>query len=60
MVEKNESQSVTEKQLCTITVNAVVDTDEQAIMYKKRVSDAFADNAEVQINFSLHNAPRPR
>ena len=60
MTEKNESNQVTEKQLCTITVNAVVDNDEQAIEYKKRVTGAFADNVEVQINFTLHNAPRSR
>jgi len=60
MSTENESRPVLEKQLCTITINAVVDTDEQAIEYKKRVTSAFADKTDVQINFALHNAPRPQ
>ncbi|KKM23494.1 hypothetical protein LCGC14_1614640 [marine sediment metagenome] len=48
------------KQLCTMTINVIVESDEQAIEYKKRMSTVFADNPEVQINFGLQNAPRPR
>ena len=57
MSNENESKSIVKQQLCTITVNTVVESDEQGIEYKKRVSDAFLDNPEVVINFGLQNAP---
>lgn len=60
MDSEKENGAMLDKQLCTITVNVVVDSDEQAIEYKKRVTSAFADSPDVQINFGLHNAPRPR
>jgi hypothetical protein len=58
-MEGNGNALTPDKQLCTLTVNAVVDSDEQAIEYKKKVTVAFADNPDVQINFVLRNSPRP-
>jgi len=57
MPEENESKAEVKKQLCTITVNVIVESDEQGIEFKKRVTDAFASNPEAMINFGLQNAP---
>lgn len=44
-------------QVCTIRIMFPVETDEQAIAYKKRISDALADIPQVRIEFSLMSRP---
>ena len=41
------------KQVCTIRIIFPVDTDEQAISYKKKIGDVLADIPNIQIQFSL-------
>jgi len=48
------------KQQCFITINAVVDTDEDGLDIKKRITEALKDKPGIQINFGLSNAPRQR
>lgn len=58
---ENENQNKEpKKQLCTITVNAVVDTDEEGIALKQHIEHAFDPRTDIQIHFSLNNVPRPR
>lgn len=58
---ENENQKPEpKKQLCTITINAVVKSDEEAISLKQHIEHAFDPRTDVQIHFSLANAPRPR
>jgi len=49
-----------EKELCTIRIMFPVDTDEQAIDYKKKISEVLAAIPEAQIQFSLMKAPPNR
>jgi len=41
------------KQICSIRILFPVDTDEQAIEYKKKASTLFAEIPEANIQFSL-------
>lgn len=50
-------QDTNKKQGCNISIMFVVDTDEEAIAYKKQVADIFSSMNDVQINFRLMNAP---
>lgn len=45
------------KQVCTIRIMFPVDTDEQAIAYKKKINDVLADIAQARIEFSLMSRP---
>jgi len=58
---ENENQIPEQKkQLCTITVNAIVDSDEEAIKLKQHVEHAFSGRTDIQMHFALDNAPRSR
>lgn len=43
------------KQACRITITFPVDSDEQAIGIKKKVSEIMAEKPDAQIQFSLMN-----
>jgi len=45
------------QQVCTIRVGFVVDTDEQAIAYKKKIGDILADMPQARIEFSINSVP---
>lgn len=47
----------TQKQICTLRIAFPVDTDEQAIEYKKKITGILAEIQDAQIQFSLMNAP---
>lgn len=46
-----------QKQLCQIKLMFAVDTDDEALLVKKQLSDLLKDRPEIQVNFSLTNAP---
>lgn len=46
-------QKTPPKEICTIRIIFAVETDEQAIEYKKKIGDVLADIPNVQIQFSL-------
>lgn len=48
------------KQMLMLTINTIVDSDEDAIHIKKKVTEVLKNVKGVQINFGLSNAPRPR
>ena len=52
-----EEQKKPPTQLCTIRIGFPVDSDEQAIEYKKKVSDVLADIPQVRIDFGLIPVP---
>ncbi|MBA7522239.1 hypothetical protein ES705_14357 [subsurface metagenome] len=47
----------TPKQVCSIRIMFPVVTDEQAIEYKKKISDVLADIPQARIEFSLSTIP---
>lgn len=47
----------TKKQLCTIRIMFAVDSDEEAIDYKKKIESALADKGDSQMQFTLMPAP---
>lgn len=55
MSENDKPQTV--KQVCTIQIGFPVETDEQAITYKKKISEVLADIPQVRIEFSLMSLP---
>lgn len=55
METDNKPQKQTE--ICSIRIGFPVETDEQAIAYKKKISEILADIAEVRIEFSLSTIP---
>lgn len=56
----NEQKTIpAEIELCTIRIAFPVETDEQAIGYKKKISEILADIPQVRIEFSLNNVPVP-
>lgn len=50
-------QKTLPKEICSIRIGFPVDTDEQAIEYKKKVTAVLADIPNVQIQFSLMPMP---
>lgn len=50
-------QKTPPSQVCTIRIMFPVDTDEQAISYKKKISDVLADLPDARIDFSLMTPP---
>jgi len=41
------------KEICTIQILFPVDTDEQAIDYKKKIAEVLSDKPDAQLRFSL-------
>ncbi|MBA7646412.1 hypothetical protein ES703_54176 [subsurface metagenome] len=52
-----DEQKTSPKQVCSIRIMFPVDTDEQAISYKKKIGDVLADIPNVRIEFSLMSRP---
>ena len=46
------------QEICTIQIAFPVDTDEQAISYKKKISDVLADIPQARIEFALTPMPK--
>lgn len=46
-----------QKQLCTIRVVFPVETDEDAISYKQKITSVLAQVPDAQITFGLMNTP---
>ena len=46
------------KELCSIRIMFPVDTDEQAIDYKKKIAAVLSEIPEAQINFSIMTMPQ--
>lgn len=44
-------------QVCSLRIMFPVDTDEQAISYKKKINDVLADIPQARIEFSLMSRP---
>jgi len=56
----NENQPIpAEIELCTIRIAFPVESDDEAIGYKKKISEILADIPQVRIEFSLNNVPVP-
>lgn len=47
------------KEVCSIRIMFPVESDEQAIGYKKKISNLLAEIPEAQIQFSLATMPEP-
>ena len=47
-----------QKQLCTIRILFPVDSDDQAVEYKKKISGLIAEIPDAQIQFTLMTQPR--
>lgn len=45
------------KELCTIRIMFPVESDEQAIEYKRKIAAILSEIPDAQIQFSLMNAP---
>ena len=45
------------QEVCTIRIMFPVDTDEQAIEYKKKIAAVLADKQDVQQQFSIMTVP---
>ena len=50
-------QNPPQKQVCSIRIMFPVDTDEQAIGYKKKIGDVLADIPQARVEFSLMSVP---
>ena len=53
-------EETTPKQVCAIRIVFPVETDEEAVRYKKAISDILADIPSAFISFSLSNPPSTR
>ena len=56
-MDENE-QKIQPKQICSIRIMFPVKSDEEAIEYKRKISDALSDKPEARIEFSLSNMSR--
>lgn len=45
------------KEMCTMQIMFPVDSDQEAIDYKQKISEALKDKTEAQIRFSLMSSP---
>jgi len=55
-MDENE-QKKQRTQVCSIRIMFPVDTDEQAIAYKKKIGEVLADIPQSRIEFSLSSVP---
>ena len=46
-----------QKEICTIRIMFEVETDEQAINYKRLIQDILKDKPEAQIQFMMMSSP---
>ena len=54
---ENENKPQTQTQVCSIRIGFPVETDEQAIEYKKKISEVLAPIPNARIDFSLMSVP---
>lgn len=54
-----EKQTTTASDICSIRIMFPVESDEQAINYKKKITALLAEIPEAQIQFSLSSIPPP-
>ncbi len=47
----------TKKEVCTIQIMFPVDSDDQALDYKKKIAEILKDNDAAQIRFALSTMP---
>ena len=47
-----------QKEICTLRIMFPVESDEQAIDYKKKIAEVLKDNPDAQIQFSIMGMPR--
>jgi len=50
--------SIEMQEICTIQIAFAVDSDEQAISYKKKISEILADIPNARIEFALTPMPK--
>lgn len=50
-------QAQTVQEICSIRIGFPVESDEQAIVYKKKISEVLADIPQVRIEFALTSIP---
>lgn len=48
----------TQTEICSIRIGFPVESDEQAIAYKKKISEVLADIPQVRIDFNLMTIPK--
>ena len=48
----------TQTEICTIRIGFPVETDEQAIEYKKKISEILSDIPQVRFEFNISNMAR--
>jgi len=53
----NEEEITSPQQICSIRIGFPVESDEQAITYKKKIGDILADIPKVRIEFSISSIP---
>ena len=56
--EQTAQPAQQQQQICSIRIGFPVDTDEQAIEYKKKLSAILTDMPQVRIEFSLSSMPQ--
>jgi len=61
MQEQNQNQTVqsSPKQVCSIRIMFPVDTDEEGINYKRKITNILSPIPDAQIQFSLMTGPPP-
>lgn len=57
MEEQQQTPVPTQQEICTIRIMFPVETDEQAIEYKKKINSVLSDVPNVQVQFSLMTMP---
>jgi len=55
-MDNEQEEKSPPKQLCTIRIGFPVNSDEQAIEYKKKIAEVLAEIPDAQIQFSLMTA----
>lgn len=56
---ENENKPLTTQEVCTIRIGFPVESDEQAIDFKKKISEVLAPIATAHIEFNLTTVPIP-
>lgn len=51
-------QTETPKQICTLRILFPIETDEDAISYKQKITSILSQIPDAQINFSLTTVPK--
>lgn len=53
-----EKQNPTASEICQIRIMFPVESDDEAIAYKRKIKEALSDKPDAQIQFSLMSAPK--